>query len=247
MTDASHDPSWSEFQAEWGHWIPELFIASDTLASLIGNVPGEWIDAVKQPGRDSIAALWRGAADHLPRFVDYLANEILGLAIGKGDIGHVLIYFLRSCVERPVGVYHPGFLFGGRPLSRAALDEFEREHGTLPASLVSLWSVHDFIRTKDEGTVASLDPASQALAGAPRKRPAPLHAPDDPGEVRECLAVVDADRPSSLCLTRRPGENAWADRLVRVFTHGDVYLPAAWSTLDGMLTDWERSDYRPRK
>jgi hypothetical protein len=245
MTDATHDPIWSGFREEWGHWIPELFTTPDTFASLTGKVPGEWLDAVKQPGPDTIAKLWRSAADDLPRFSGYLANEILGLAIGKGDIGHVLIYFLRSCVERPLGVYHPGFLFGGRPLSRAALDEFEREHGKLPASLVSLWSVHDFMRTKDEGTVASLDPASHAFAGAPRRRPSPLHAADDPGDVRDCLAVVDPGSSSSLCLTRRPGENAWADRLVRVFSHDDVYIPAAWATLDDMLTDWERSDYRP--
>jgi hypothetical protein len=169
MTDARHDPIWSGFQAEWEHWIPELFIAPDTLASLTGKVPDEWIDAVKQPGRDTVATLWRGAADNLPRFSEYLANEILSLAIGKGDIGYVLIYFLRACVERPVGVYHPGFLFGGRPLSRAALDEFEREHGKLPASLVSLWSVHDFIRTKDEGTVAPRMRSPVRHAGGPHR------------------------------------------------------------------------------
>lgn len=247
MTEATHEPIWDAFLAEWGLWIPELFLTADTLSSVTGKVPDEWLTAARQPGQDSIAALWRSAADNLPRFSEYLANEILQVAIGKGDIGFVLIYFLRACVERPVGVYHPGFLFGGVPLHQPALADFESEHGRVPASLASLWRVHSFIRTKDDSTVASLDPASHPLVAAPRCLPGLFHTPDDGRTIRECLAVVDPGLSSSLCVTRRPGANAWDDHVVRVFSHDDTYVPTAWATLDDLLTDWERSDYRPTR
>src|SRR6266542_3288255 len=134
MSDAKDDPIWGGFLADWGHWIPELFITPGTLDALAGQVPSEWISAAKRPQRDTIAAIWQTASRSLPRFSGYLANEILS------------------------------------------------------------------------------------------------------------LAVVDSERPSSLCLRRRPGTNVWEDHLVRAFAHQATYLPAAWATIDDMLTDWERSD-----
>src|SRR6266542_4181249 len=245
MSDAKDDPIWGGFLADWGHWIPELFITPGTLDALAGQVPSEWISAAKRPQRDTIAAIWQTASRSLPRFSGYLANEILSVAVGKGDIGYVLIYFLQKCMERPVGVYHPGFIFGGLPTAETLLDELEHKQGKLPSSLADLWRVHDFMLTKEEGVVSSLDAAVQLFAGAPRRLPEPLQAPEDRDLLYECLAVVDSERPSSLCLRRRPGTNVWEDHLVRAFAHQATYLPAAWATIDDMLTDWERSDYRP--
>jgi len=190
-------------------------------------------------------ALWRPAERELPAFVQYLVHETDGLAIGRGDIGCVLIYSVRAFREISLRQYLPGFVFAGTPAPQHLIDSFVASYGPLPDSLTALWRMHSFCRTKDEGFVSSVSPEPQKLVGAPRLLTGARRVMAETEERYDCLAVIDAARPSQLSLIRAPGARPWEDVLVGTFDSNDAFVPSPWRSLDGTLTHFPRSRYVP--
>jgi hypothetical protein len=236
---------WEDFLSEWGAWIPEVFSTELQVDLVSSQVPSAWIEAVKHPDvREAVTALWRPAEQSLPAFVQYLVHETDGLAIGRGDIGCVLIYSVRAFREISLRRYLPGFVFAGTPAPQHLIDAFVASHGPLPDSLIALWRMHSFCRTK-EGFVSSLSSEPQPLVGAPRLLAGARRDTPETEERYDCLAVIDAARPSQLSLIRTAGTRPWEDVLVGTFDSNDTLVPSPWRSIDGTLTHFRMSRYVP--
>lgn len=236
MMSPDRESAWTSYAHRWGGWIGRWLDLEETRA-LGDQIPQSWVDLVANPCAETIKPIWAGAANSLPRFVDYLTHCILEARVADSQLGYVLVYFLKDWQELGIEEYDDGFMMSGLPTAEHDIAGFEAEVGRLPVSLRSLWLTHGFVQRHDGTFVTSLQPQQQKLAHAPTVYLARQDSWQK-GRMLDCLAMADVIGEIVPSLSREIGAQSWDDYIVDVMRWGNSMRENLHVHLDNFLADW---------
>lgn len=239
-------PNLKEFISLESHLGPIELTPIDEVDPYHPDFPASWRPLIGATKTASAALLWGRVAPFLPRFVQRVSQDLLGLFWAKTEhLGHFLVYLMDDW-----GDYHgmPSVFFAGPPATEAQIDAWEAENGILPAAIRQLWLSHAYIELKESGTIYSCGlqgpaPSVHLQVLGPRQ------LVDDPTQELECLAVGYCNKDYAWAVTRPISAKEWSDQVVIAEFRGSTFEHFIYDTLDEFFLgelESDLRDFRPR-
>ena len=194
-------------------------------------IPSYWLSKslTNQPFLDNA---WSSSSKQLPQFFDFMKRATDEIFIATTNDRTEIIYYLQYESELD-SQSQDSFIIAGLPIDSAQIDEFEKNHGRIPESLLSLWKTHNFLLLGDGSKLSTLSKLAQVEFGSPKVLNRKVLKSNSSDEF-ECLSIIDSDQETSWCLTKKTGASTWKDE-IRLVGNGNEFLSYGSYSLDSLL------------